>query len=363
MCRLEEDANSWQGVKIESDGNVNDSALPTAGEDAEMAEGSIAASDDDVGEEGEEGDEGDDDEESVSEMDSPSKPPRQSSPIVSELPHMREFPSLGFPDTDVSGVDDLPGPPLPKLEPIEGTSGSPLKNVAMTASNPTSPLRLLELADDISPNDVPLQEPIVETYDTSNTNDATILDQMMQQEVVETALSILPSPPPQPRIEEVISSTQVLEEEEEEEEMLLDIVENINNANIGAPQDPVVSVPEITIVPTNPTTDSDTILTQEPDISIPESEQEPQPAEIFEPRSAEEDIDLIEHPVKDLVDEPVEDEEPFTDLLGGLERQVEEPKIEPDPTIEESQAEPIAETEERISGEQVGAVGVKTEDS
>ena len=342
-------------MKIENDENES-SVLPTTNEDTEMADGSMAASDDDGGEDGEDGDEGDDDEGSVSAQDSPSKPPRPFSPGIGDLPHMQEPPSSGSPDTDMSEMEDLPGPPLPKLQTIEGEkSGSPLKNVAMISSNLTSPVKSQAPILDSAP---PQESTPDTTYHTSEAYPAP-LDEVMQQQAAETAPTTLPPPPPEPTIAEAISSTEVLQEEEEEEEMLLDIVENTSNANIGAPQDlevPVSSAAE-------PSTEA-IVQTQEPEVpiqalDIKHDESEPpaigelpdtQRSEIMEPSAKEKDVALAEEPAVEVREQPVEADEPFTDLLGGLERQVEEPDAEPAPAVD-VEVEPVAEMTEPVGEE------------
>jgi hypothetical protein len=298
-----------------------------------MAEGSMAASDDDGGEDGEEGDEGDDDEGSVSAQDSPSKPPRTFSPMASDLPHMREVPNLGSKDTDMSGIDDLPGPPLPKLETMEGKSGSPLKNVALTTSSLTSPVKSPGTAQDpfsaVAPPQAAINEPA--------TAAPTALDEFMQQEVAETAPSTIPPPPPEPTMTEVVSAVEE-RQEEEEEEMLLDIVENTNNANIGAPQEPIPTAPEIPEVEVVP-------QTQEPEVTAPE----PQFSEVVENEPQQMDIPapIEETLVEVTVEQPIDDGDDFPDLLGGLEKQLNEaqaPSV-PEPVAEavEQQVEPQAD--------------------
>jgi hypothetical protein len=346
-----ENTNLQQGVKIENSENEHGGAVPTANEDTEMADGSVAdgsmaASDDEGGEDGEEGDEGEDDGGSVSAQDSPSKPPRPFSPVVSELPHMREPPNLGSPDADMSGTDDLPGPPLPKIDMLEGR---PLKNVAMTTSNVTSPAK----SQAPLPDSVPLEQSIPETSNILDAAEPTTLDEEMRQEVAETAPTTLPPPPPEPTINEVISSTELLQEEEEEEEMLLDTLENLN-ANIGAPQDPVGSEPEISV---------ETIhQTEEPEIAIPD----PQPTETVEPPSEETQVSEAIEPAEEVAEQPVEAKEPFTDLLGGLEKQVEEPQGQPAPVVEtqtelEKPVEPVAVITESVGEEKSEAVSGDTE--
>jgi hypothetical protein len=306
-------------VKIENAVNSNRGAVPAANEDSEMVDGSMVASDDEGGEDGEEGDEGDDDEGSVSTQDSPLKPPRPISPTVSELPHMREIPNIGSPDTEMSGTDDLPGPPLPKLETAQGKSGSPLKNVAMTTSTLTSPIK----SQASSSENLPTQQPIPETSNILNAADPVKLDEAMQREVAEIAPTTLPPPRPEPTMAEAIASTKVLQEEEEEEEMLLDIVENTGNANIGGPQEAVVAAAEIAAQPI--------LETQEPAVAVPET----QHAEAAVPAPEEVGVEAAaQQALENKPDQGEEDEEAFTDLLGGLEKQLDEPQFQAAPIVE-----------------------------
>ena len=301
-----------------------------------MAEGSMAASDDDGGEDGEEGDEGDDDEGSVSAQDSPSNPPRTFSPMPSDLPHMREVPNLGSKDTDMSEIDDLPGPPLPKLETMEGKSGSPLKNVALTTSSLTSPVKSPGTAQDQFSAVAPPQAVI----DGPATAEPTALDEVMQQEIAETAPSTIAPPPLEHTITEVVSAVEERQEEEEEEEMLLDIVENTNNANIGAFQEPIPTAPEIPEAEVVP-------QTQEPEVTAPE----PQSSEVVENEPQQTDIPApVEKPLVEVpVEEPIDDSDDFPDLLGGLEKQLNEPQApavsEPVAEDVEQQVEPQANAE------------------
>ena len=291
-------------MKTENGTEIGGAALIT-NEDTEMGEGSMAASDDEGGEDGEDGDEGYDDEGSVSAQDSPSRPPHGLSPIPNTLPHMREIPSK---DTDMSDIDDLPGPPLPKLEILEGKSGSPLKNVALTTSNLTSPIKSPETAEAPFSEIAPPQEPSAVTADES-----AALNEVMQQEVVETAPSTIPPPPPQPTMAEVVSAVEERQEEDEEEEMLLDIVENTNNANIGAPEAPIVISQEIPEAP----------VPQELEAPIPEP-QIPEAGNL-KPELAAPPAPVEQPAAEEVIEQPVEDEGDFPDLLGGLEKQLDEP--------------------------------------
>ena len=313
--------------------------MPLSHEDTEMAEGSMAASDDDGGEDGDDGDEGDDDEGSVSAQESPSKLARTLSPMPSDLPHMRELPHLGSKGTDMSGMDDLPGPPLPKLEIMEGKSGSPLKNVALTISSLTSPVKTPETAEDpLSPFAPPPQ-----ASDELPAAEPTTLDDVMQLEVIETAPSEIPLPPPEPTMAEVVSAVEERLEEEEEEEMLLDIVENTNNANVGAPQVDIPAAPELPPAEVIPPIQQAEIPTVEP---------EPSEVPVAEPEQPSTPAPVEELVVEKVVEQPVDDDGDLPDLLGGLEKQLNEPQAAPAPVPEvvEQEAEPdkVAEPEKVV---------------
>ena len=325
-CGDKGNTDFFQAVKTEN-GDENSSVAPTANEDTEMAEGSMAATDDEGGEDGEEGDEGDDDEGSVSAVDSPSKPLRPFSPGISDLSHMRETSNISSADIDMSGMDDLPGPPLPsplpKLEMSEGKSGSPLKNVALTTSALASPVKSPDTAPAPFSNILPPQE----LGDTPEVAERAALNEGMQQEATETAPPALPPPPPAPLVAEVAAALETRQEEEEEGEMLLDIVKNTNNANIGVSQDSVPVTLEVS---------AEIILAaQQSESSI--SKQEPGMPNL--PAVIEESA------VEGAVEQPAEEEEEFTDLLGGLEKQLNEPQAaplaqsEPAPKVSETQAE------------------------
>jgi hypothetical protein len=300
----------------------------------------MAASDEDGGEDGEEGDEGDDDEGSVSAMDSPSKPLRPFSPGISDLPHMKEPPNFDLVDADMSGIDDLPGPPLPaptlpKLEILEGKSGSPLKNVALTTSTLTSPIKSPDTAPTFS--NVP---PPQESTNVPETAERTALNEEMHQETAETAPPTLPPPPPEPTVTEIVAAVETRQQEEEEEEMLLDIVENTNDANIGAPHDSVPVALEVPAELIFPAQESESI------VSTQEQEMPSLPAAVEDTA------------VEGVVEQPV-GEGGFTDLLDGLEKQLNEPEVVPPaqpesvPEIPEEAApekaiEPEAETVEPV---------------
>jgi hypothetical protein len=333
-------------VKIENGAEAE--ATPTNNEDTEMGDGSMAASDDDDGEDGE-GDDGEDDEGSVDNQNSPSKPPRSGSPIVTATTGIKTVPSLGYGDTPMAGLE-FPRPhPMIQIErtKLEGQSGSPLKNVALTTSALTSPLESPTVAapfSDFSTASVPKLDTVPEAVKPDT------LDEEMLLETAESAPTTLPAPPPEPTEAEANASAEVLREEEEEEEMLLDIVDNANNAQIGEPEVPIPA--------------SEVLAEQAP---VPQTETpvEAISTEVVEvPREEEaEDPVLLETAEPELVPQvsnTEDDDDDFPDLLGGLEKSLEKPEqpasapdLDPAPAAPEAKeveekdemAEELAETQ------------------
>jgi len=319
-------------VKIENGAE----ATPTNNEDTEMGDGSMAASDDDDGDDGE-GDDGEDDEGSVDNQHSPSKPPHPASPIVTAATGIKTVPSLGFGDTPMTGLE-FPRPhPMIQIErtKLEGQSGSPLKNVALTTSALTSPLESPTVAapfSDFSTASPPKLDPVPEAVKTDS------LDEEMLLETAESAPTTLPDPPPEPTAAEAQASAEVLREEEEEEEILLDIVNNANNAQIGGPDVPIPA--------------SDVLAEQVP---VPQTEApvEAIPAETVEAPKEEEAAEpvLLENAAPEQVPQiqsTEEDDDDFPDLLGGLEKSLEKPE-QSAPVPEPAPAEPeVKEVEEKV---------------
>jgi hypothetical protein len=308
-----------------------------------MADGSMAASDDDDGDEGEDGDEGDDDEGSIDNQSSPSKPPRPLSPTANTVPFLKETPDLGSEDAAMSGVEDpIPPPSLLSVEreKTEGKSGSPLKNVALTTSTLTSPLE--------SPTIPPPFPDITQAPQLDNALEATaelaILNEVMGREIAESVPPILPPPPPEPTIAEENAAAILREEEEEEEEMLLDIVDNANNVQIGADL-PVKTPPQISPDPIlSPRAEEPALSTSFPAIaSILIAD-----INTVDTTAAQEGIHQ-EQPVQDDDD----DDDDFPDLLGGLEKSLEKPQAPTPQTIPTPVAEPTKTKQETVpSGEQ-----------
>jgi len=316
-------------VKIENETETTPAHL----EDIEMGDGSMAASDDD--EDGEDGDDGEDEEGSVDNQNSPSKPPRPTSPIPLTTTGIKTVPSLGLGDTPMSGLE-FPRPhPMIQTERVklDGQSGSPLKNVALTTSALTSPLESPTMAVPFSNINTAVPEP----NHVPTTAEKEALNEEMLLETSELAPTEIPQPPPEPTAAEVTASKELLHEEEEEEEMLLDIVENANNAQIGGSEAPMAA-PEI----------------QPEDAPVPSAEvpPEPIPSEPLEaPETTEqEDPVLLENSESDPVQEEQkveEEDDDFPDLLGGLEKSLGKPEqapIERKPSEIEEKVEPTEPT-------------------
>jgi hypothetical protein len=307
-----------------------------------MADGSMAASDDDDGDEGEDGDEGDDDEGSIDNQSSPSKPPRPLSPTANTVPFLKETPDLASEDAAMSGVEDPIPPSLLSVEreKTEGKSGSPLKNVALTTSTLTSPLE--------SPTIPPPFPDITRAPQLDNTLEETaelaILNEIMERETTESAPPILPPPPPEPTIAEENAAAILREEEEEEEEMLLDIVDNANNVQIGAGL-PVKTPPQISPDPIlSPRVEEPALSTSFPAIaSIPITD-----INTVDTTAAQEGI----HSEQSVQDDD-DDDDDFPDLLGGLEKSLEKPQAPIPQTIPTPVAEPTKAVQETVPfGEQ-----------
>jgi hypothetical protein len=313
-----------------------------------MGDGSMVASDDD--EDGDDGDDGEDDEGSVENQRSPSKPPRPTSPVPLVAAGIKSVPSLGFGDTPMGGLE-LPRPhPMIQTERVksEGQSGSPLKNVALTTSALTSPLESPTVAPPFSDISAlaPQQDPIVTAMEKKH------LDEEMIFESTESAPTEILQPPPEPTAAEATASAELLHEEEEEEEMLLDIVENASNAQIGGSEVPIAA-PE---VPVEQTPMPSTEIPVEPISSetggAPE-EKEPKDPVLLE--------DTEPEPVPEVQNAEEADDD-YPDLLGGLEKSLDKP---PPPAPKLTEIEENVETAPPPSteaSESVSAAEVEKED-
>lgn len=284
-------------MKIEADVNAAQTGMETQtqNEDTEMGDGSMANSDEDEGDEGEDGEEGDDDEGSDA-QNSPSKPPRSASPSIGLIPAIKTIPNLGPSDTVMGGTEPAhPSRIFTERERTEGKFGSPLKTVALTASSLTSPLESPTAASASGSFPAPEhQSPLAATVEHSS------LDEAMKQETTESAPTTLPPPPPAPTEVEVQAAVEARQEEEEEEEMLLGIVDNANNVQIGGLEA--------------------NILAPEPEVSVAAA-----PLEAVEvPR--EEETAAEPPKEEEKPEEPAleaDDDDDYPDLLGGLERSLE----------------------------------------
>ncbi|TVY56777.1 hypothetical protein LSUE1_G009817 [Lachnellula suecica] len=349
-------------------------ATPAISEDVEMADGSNANSDDDDGDDGEEGEEGDDDEGSISNQGSPSKRPSTSSPAPSTLPTLNDIPDLVSAPTVPSTAQFPPFAAHIEKERLEAKAGSPLKNVALATSALASPLTSPTTTAAPPLSDAAPAPPIVATEPQV---DPTSLDTEMQDQVAESAPTGLPPPPPEPTIVEEATAVVERKEEEAEEEMLLDILENANNAHIRE-QIPAISEPVLEAAPDAPPRVVETQPIPQPleAVPVPEPEIEPQAeAQDVElepqvqpislppaPESILPDVQKTSEPAPQAPTEapkpaPVpaaaeEEDDDFPDLLGGLEKSLNKPAPAPIPA-----ALPTLETVDVGEVKEGGGVG------
>ncbi|KAG9230939.1 hypothetical protein BJ875DRAFT_487481 [Amylocarpus encephaloides] len=337
---------STDGVQIEGEPLT----APAKDEDTEMGEGSMAASDEEDGDE--DGDEGDDDEGSIADLNSPSKPPRTESPIATPLPTMKEIPdinpAIGFMP---------PGHHLPahlERQNSEGTGGSPLKNVALATSALTSPVVA-----------VPSRSPEISSANEStvNTSNETVMEcteilkvepeslgdalqmDVAKIEVAEAAPLALPSPPAHLTDTDLKVAEQIGKEEEGgAEEMLLDIVENTNNAQISGDALPEALAPVEVIsevIPREQLMEAPEVVTEAPivETSVDSPVEEPVAA-------TEEFVEATDEPVAatqefvEVTEEPVLATEEFVEAAD-------EPVAATDGPIEATE-EPVAATGEIV---------------
>lgn len=319
-----------QDIKIENE----TTSTPANNEDTEMADGSMHDSDDEEGEEGEDGE--DDDEDSIENQGSPSKTSRPTSSAPQRIPTMTEIPGIQKTDTEMSGTEAGALPPALHVDrdKLDFRSGSPLKNVALTTSDLTSPMGPSTAA--VSP--FPDPKPVPESQPVSETADPASLDKAMQEVIAESAPTELPPPPPEPTVAEMEASEDVRKEEEEEEEMLLDIIDKANNSEIGAEKElPKVSpepiaepVPEPETTAAEPNREPEIVPETAPG-AAPEAAptvSEEAPTEAIEPPAPVEPSPAESSPVAQPEQAPIpaeEDDDDFPDLLGDLEKQLNEP--------------------------------------
>ncbi|TGO32738.1 hypothetical protein BHYA_0292g00070 [Botrytis hyacinthi] len=220
------------GIKIEGERGVT----PAKNLDTEMIDDSNPASDDD---DGDEGDQGDDDDDSVDIQNSPSRPHRDSSQDHN-ISTTQEIPKSSSVDVMMGGTD-IPGPTKLELERVkdEGKFGSPLKQIALTTSTVNTPT--------VSPTETTAREPI--SFSTENTHIPLAPVEKINQEMLSiaevSAPTELPPVPPHPTKEHEEVSVELRAEEEEEEEMLLDILENTGNPQVGAANPIEAEIPSL----------------------------------------------------------------------------------------------------------------------
>ncbi|TGO09597.1 hypothetical protein BTUL_0160g00140 [Botrytis tulipae] len=220
------------GIKIEGEGGMT----PAKNLDTEMVDDSNPASDDD---DGDEGDQGDDDDDSVDVHNSPSRPHRDSSQDHN-ISTTQEIPKSSSVDVMMGGTD-IPEPTKLELERVkdEGKFGSPLKQIALTTSTVNTPT--------VSPTETTAREPL--SFSTENTHIPLAPVEKINQEMLSiaevSAPTELPPIPPHPTKEHEEVSVELRAEEEEEEEMLLDILENTGNPQIGAANPIEAEIPSL----------------------------------------------------------------------------------------------------------------------
>ncbi|EHK97575.1 hypothetical protein M7I_6663 [Glarea lozoyensis 74030] len=307
------------GIKTEPEDPSNQGN--TINEDTEMGEGSNASSD---GEE--DGEEGDDDDGSITDQTSPSKAPKTISPTPTPLPTMDAM-------QDIISNSSLAPPVNPLIAKLENEKTFDTKSGKN--STPILPPPTTTLAE---------SEAIVESLQAERAD----IDHAMQMEVVQSAPTALPSPPPAPAQAELLASEVVRKEEEEEEEMLLDIVENNNTfAEKEAQEEPPTHVTE-TVKPVSPNLATSVETVEEPELSVADTKEEvevapsrPDPTPVEEikresPPVLENDPPMAPEP--DTTVEAGDDDDDFPDLLGGLEKSLGQsaPPVSPPSVAEET---------------------------
>ncbi|PBP28453.1 LYR family protein [Diplocarpon rosae] len=297
-----EGAAGPDGIKTSNENH----STPTQNEDTEMGDGSQPNSEEDDGDDGDDGDEGDDDEGLVDVQGLASKPAHQPSPSGLPTPFLPPTPSLDAGDTAMGGTEFNPALPGPGTDRLEGSLGSPLKNVAMTTSAIASPLESTALETTAasphhetapSPESAPAPENV--TLDT--------LDKQMQRQTTELAPPTLPPPPPEPTTTEIVAAMEESQEKEDEEEMLLDIVDEANRAKIDASKE------QIAAVASSP---AQVDSKKDPDA-------ESAPKEFLQPNESEVHAEKTSEP-REIPAE--EDDDDYPDLLGGLEESLKTPQ-------------------------------------
>lgn len=260
---------------------------------------SANASENDDSDEGD--DDGDDDADSTT-SGSPSKRIKLDTDVP-PLPAELSIPEIP-PPTVIPAVEHLTRPGLQLDERTK--SDSPLKQVSIVSSAPTSPIK--ENVDETTaeetapvtqptPESVPLQVETVEEAQAAqvavtDTEDTPIMpaveaihqiDVEMQKEVPQLVPESIPELPPAPTEEAVESIVQLRKEEEEEEAMLLNLQEKagelLEHSVEAATEDLAAPIPEKLNTP--------------PAVASPDKEQPPTVPETIEDVGENSDTDLL----------------------------------------------------------------------
>ncbi|KAF7867362.1 hypothetical protein EAF04_005445 [Stromatinia cepivora] len=330
------------GMKIEGEG----STTPAKNLDTEMIDDSNPASDDD---DGDEGDQGDEDDDSVDVLNSPSRPHRDSSQDRN-MPIMQDIPKLSSADITMGGTDN-DGPTKSDTERVkdEGKFGSPLKQIALTTSTVNTPM--------VSPTETTVQEP--NFFATGNTDIPSAPIEKINQEMLSlaevTAPIELPPIPPHPTKEHEEVFIELRAEEEEEEEMLLDILENAENAQIGAAM-PIKN-------------ESLTLVVPDP-IQVSAKASHSPPAEVKSPQNvavpssipAVEEQPTVPTLATTFTDSPIREEEPVAPTSSASPvKEVEPPIASNSPPALSEVAEPTEPTKPTEPTEATEATASRTE--
>jgi len=213
----------------------------------------------------------------------------------------------------------------------EGKSGSPLKNVALTTSSVTSPLEgptSSSAAPFSDPDPIQQPQPALITEPAS-------LNETMQEVAIETALTSLPLPLLQPTEAEAEAAVEERWEGKDEEEMLLDIVENANNALVGGGDEP-------------PNEQAQPLADGAPKDAQAVTTEAPPEGESTKTEIAEAPEVSAEQPEQPEQIQEQQNDDDFPDLLGGLEKSLEKPyQTAANPEAEERKTPPekLAESE------------------
>ena len=279
-----------------------------------MADGSIAASDNDDSEDGDEGEDGEEDAGS----DHPASPTRAShdDPLILDPPPNGGSPLIVSEDADV--VNDANN-----SLPLSETGDKPSSSLLAVSSADIDTTPSLEAAPTTSIG-TPLSE--VQNAETKPDIAAQLapVEEAMQTQIAETAPSPLPLPPPNPTDAEVESAVQERQEEEEEEQMLLDIVQKNN-------EEPDATETQPFLAPGAETSEA------QADTPVNEAQLVPEASR----------VDDMPGPPEPQPEAAADDDDDFPDLLGGLEKSLEKPAVQVPPI--ETIATQIVEATEATS--------------